>query len=68
MYNNPLHGCTCGEVVKGGDAAIAFVGQSVPSGAEVGADDCGPGGERGDYGKPCGGGGAVSAAGGDVVK
>ncbi len=59
-------GCIGGEVVEGGGAAVAFVGQGVSPGTEVGKDDCGPGRERDDTGESCGGGGAVSAEGGDV--
>ena len=59
--------CIGGEVVEGGGAAVAFVCESVSPGIEVSTDDCGPGGERDDYGQSCGGGGAVSAEGGDVV-
>jgi hypothetical protein len=40
----------------------------VSSCIEARTDDCGPGGKRDDTGQSCGGGGAVSAEGGDVGK
>ena len=36
-------GAVGGEVVEGGDAAVAFVGKGVSPGVEAGADDCGSG-------------------------
>jgi hypothetical protein len=48
--------CLGGETVEGSSAAVAFVGTGISQGAEVGEDDCGPGG-----------GGAVPTQGGDVV-
>ena len=60
-------GCIGGEIVEGGGAAVAFVGQGISPGVEAGADNCGPGGKRDDCGQSCGGGGAVSAEGGDVA-
>jgi len=60
-------GAVGGEVVEGGDAAVAFVGAGVSPGAEAGTDYCGFGGKRRDYSESFGGGDSVSTEGGDVA-